>query len=431
MLLLGNWSWTNEGGASAQGGWQPPESCLGAVDLASAAQIASAKAGQPRGVGIFVCTKIPAGWDGAVLASGDLRDAKPDASILSAWKSLTGYQPSGDTLADCLWDHLTAGADPANASACGVLMPETGGSSSLWLGSRIAHKPFVIAGTDPQSQKVRQILRQQLADAKADSLAGKMRSPLTGKIDLRYYLKIADAITEKFAGKNPAKKAALLAVIKPASFDRGDVLVPHNTTLTESWTHADASDISADQTWTEVTAALQIAGNGVTIEPNKGSVGMARCEADLSSSDHYCQLEQSVGGTSVFYYWAPCARFSSSDKTCYLAMQQGGTGAVGIRRIAKFSANWTMLGSGTSGVSVTDASKIVCNGSSISVYSAGTLLETITDTTIAGNTRGGIYVTGNSLTWKVDNWEAGDLGGGGGGSPMTPYYWLMMGAGNL
>jgi hypothetical protein len=384
-------------------------------------------------VGIFVCPEIPAGWDGAVLAQGDIRDARPTAKILAAWKALTGYQPAGDTLADCLWDHLTTGADPDNEAACGVLMPDANGQSTLWLGPRIVSRAFQIGEATPYAAKIRQVLRAQLAAAKTLSLAGNMRSPTTGRPDPRYYLKIADALTEKFAGKNPAKKAALLALIQPASFDAGDVLVPHETTLTETWTHADDTvSISADQTWTEVSGNLQISGNAVQILSTSGDICYGRCEADLSSADHSCQLDQNAAmpETTSSRNWAPAARYSSSANTCYQGKQFGGGSAAGVCRIAKcITGSMTNLGSGTAGSPQAATVKLSCSGSSIAIYSNGTLLETITDTAIATGTRAGIFLQGRQASWSVDNWVAEDLGASS--IIPTPYYRLLAGMDNL
>jgi hypothetical protein len=433
MILLGHWHWANETDALAPPGWNPPATCVGAIDLASAAQIAAAKPGEPRGVGLFVCWGVPAGWDGAVLAGGDLRDERPDAKMLSAWKSLTGYQPAGDTLAECLWDHLTNGADPANRDSCGVLMPDATGQSNLWLGGKIAGRRFQIDEATGYAAKVRNVLKAELAVAKAQSLAGKMLSPKTGQPDLRYYLKIADALAEKFAGKNHAKKAAILEAIRPASFDKDDILVPHETTLTETWTHDDTNDggnISADQTWASVLGLLEIGSNAVRVYDK--DVCHARCEADLSSSDHSCQLEQSLTvATVTARNWAPTVRYSSSANTCYHGKQFAGSSGTGIRRIAKnITGTMTNLGTGTSGNAQNATCKISCDGSSIKIYSAGTLLETITDTSITSGTRCGIFLQGWHADWIVDNWQAEDLGGGGGIIP-TPYYRLMAGMGNL
>jgi hypothetical protein len=429
-VLLDQWRW-NAG--EGEGSWSPPPGCVGAVDLASAAQIAAAKPGQPRGVGIFVCPEIPADWDGAVLASDDIRDAKPTAKILAAWKSLTGYQPAGDSLADCLWDHLTSGADPDNETACGVLMPDARGFSTLWLGTRIVSRAFAIGDATPYAANVRQVLTAQLAAAKAQSRAGKMLSPTTGKADSRFYLKVADALAEKFAGKDPAKKAALLALIKPASFDAGDVLVPHETTLTETWTHADnTGDISADQTWTGLSGTAQIASNAVQIASTSGDICYYRCEADLSSADHACQLDQNTAMTepTTSRNWAPAARYSGSANTCYHGKQFGGSSGNGICRIAKnITGSMTNLGAGTANCPQDATVKISCSGSSIAIYSNGTLLETITDTAIASGTRGGIFLQGRQASWSVDNWVAEDLAVSS--FTPTPYYRLLAGMGNL
>lgn len=419
MLLLGSWLWYVDGDEFATGHWGPPPLCHGAVDLASAAQIAAAEPGQPRGVGLFDCAEIPPGWDGTILSTEDARDARTDGKTLDAWESLTGYRPAGETIVACLWDHLTSGADPENLDACGVLMPDHKLVSTLWLGMPILKRPFRLNDGSLYSAKVMQVLTRDLARSKEQALSGLLISPRTQQPEPDYHLKIADAIAEKYSAGDPALKADVFDAMKPASFDAGDTLQPHETVLTESWTHADGTAISADQTWTEVTGDLQIAGNAVQIVSTSGDVCHARAEADLSSADQYCQLAQSVTSeTTTSRNWAPCVRYASGANTCYHGKQFGGSSGLGIFRPAKnIAGTMTNLGTGTSGVAQNSLKKITCSGSTIAVYSGGVLQESITDTAIDGSTvggrRGGIFLQGRLASWLVDNWEAGDLVTGG------------------
>ena len=53
-----------------------------------------------------------------MLASEDVREARPNAKQFDAWEKLTGYRPQGETVLDLVWDQLTRGSDPANLDRC-------------------------------------------------------------------------------------------------------------------------------------------------------------------------------------------------------------------------------------------------------------------------------------------------------------------------
>jgi hypothetical protein len=87
-----------------------------------------------------------------------------------------------------------------------------------------------------------------------------------------------------------------------------------------------------------------------------------------------------------------------------------GTDSGSVRITKCVTGTYTNLGSGASATtSVPFTLKNECNGSSISSYFGGTLKETITDTSIAAGTRGGLCANPGATLPRFDNWELGDL----------------------
>jgi len=409
FTLLGPWRWY----AAEDGWWGPPAGCRGAIDLASHARILAATPGEPRGVGVFRCESIPADWEGVVLSNEDLRDARPDARTLEAWESCTGYRPAGETLAECLWDHLTQGAGQADdGDRCGMLIPTHRRRLQLWFGSCLRDDPFDIR-THALAPRLRECLSRQLARLRDEALAGRLVSPATGAIDPCHHRRVADALLEKYAGSNPGTKAELFAVIKPSTWASDEGPLAHETILTESFNKADSTTLGPDQTWTEVLGNLQVASNACNVV----SAGVAECagrvESDLSGTDMYCQGDLAVGTTNTSRYAGPSARYASGADTCYQARQLGGASGSGTFQLFKVIAGTsTALGSGSSRAQLA-TKRLECSGTSIAIFSAGSLIETVVDTAIDGATTGGrragLRFRDINTGFTYDAWEAGDL----------------------
>lgn len=408
FTLLGPWRWH----AADEGWWESPEGCRGSIDLASPARLLSARPGAPRAVGIFRCEAIPSDWEGAVLSREDPRDSRPDEGLLAAWESLTGYRPAGETLADCLWDHLTTGADESDPERCGPLLPTHRLRLQLWLGGCLRDEPFDMR-THPFSARVRMWLSRQLARVREEALAGRLVSPASGAIDRDHHRRIADALLEKYAGRDPRAKASLFVRIKPPGWGADEAPLPHETVLTESFDKADSTVLGPDQTWSELTGNLQVTSNACNVVNGGVTDCAARVESDLSGTDIYCQGTLGAGSTSTSRHAGPSARYASAADTHYHARQFGGASGSGTFQLFKVIAGTaTALGSGSSRAQIA-TKRLECSGTSISIFSAGSLAETVVDTAIDGATTGGhraglrIRDLNNGFTY--DNWEAGDL----------------------
>lgn len=410
MLLLSPWRWLDD---ESGGAWGPPPRCRGSIDLTSLTRIAEASPGQARGWGIFLCDEIPVGLTddgGVILASDDLRDARPDGKLLDAWESNLGWRPQGETLADLLWDQLTNGSDPTGIDRNGILVPRVDGRLQLWLGSLVREERFVF-GEHPHTAKLKELLQRQLGQARDLALSGDLIDPLTDEPDVRYHLRLADAMAEKYAGRNPAAKADFFALLKPSTWDRADELQPHATTITDDFNTADSDTFGHNLSWTELSGDWDIVSNQAQMVTNFGSVRFARADSDLSSADHYAQVAV-ISRANPGFLGPICRKDSTSTITCYAGgWPNQNTNPFRIRSYVNGTA--TDLGSGgTAAFSSGDVNKLSCNGSTITLYKNGVSLESVTDTSIASGLRCGLCALDNAGTAGVpalDNFEAGDL----------------------
>lgn len=421
ITLLGNWQVANDEFGTY---WTTPEGCLGAIDLASAAQIEASDPTQPRGLGLFLVDSVPAGWDGATLSSDHPLDAKVDGALLDAWQALTGYRPSGDTVADILYDHMTFGADPAGLDRCLPLLPGLDMQIPLWLGGQMLKSmPFSYGNCD-YSAVVKAVLVNQLAATlnpsgtlnKTTSVGMSVSDVASAPMDDTLALQAADFLCEKYASGSPLTKEQIFDDVKvDAGFTADAELVPHETSLSESFNQADSTTLGPDQAWTEVLGNLQTASNIVQIVSTSGDICMARCNTALSGVDQYAQIDQNLSTeATTTRFWGPACRYSASANTAYVARQFGGSSNVGIFRLAKLIAGtYTNLGTGTSGRPINSTAKIQASGTTITIYVNGSLIETITDSAIDGSTVGGknagFVMQGRQASFSCDNWAAADL----------------------
>jgi hypothetical protein len=412
MLLLSPWLWFDDGNGG--GSWGPPSHCHGSIDLAGAAQISEARPGQPRDWGLFLCDDIPIDlteMGGIVLSDEDPRDARPGGKLLDAWESILGRRPEGDTLADLVWDQFTHGADPSNPERNGMLVPDADGRLQLWLGGLIREEPFVY-GRHPHTEKLKSLIQRQLESARTAARDGKLIDPVTRQPDFEYHRKIADAMAEKYAGKNESSKADLFAELKPQSWLSNEGPLTHATTITDDFTRANTAGVIGNLlTWAQILNALDTVSNAVA---NGGSGvsndGRGRAESDLSSSDNYGQAALTTGTNTSRGCGVSCRNNASNDE-CYSVTVLGSSGA-NVWNLYKVNSSGTktLIGAGPTATYST-AAKVQASGSTIGAYNNGSLVESVTDTTYTTGTRCGIIVLARNSADppRVDNFEAGDL----------------------
>lgn len=199
------------------------------------------------------------------------------------------------------------------------------------------------------------------------------------------------------------------------------------TVVTESWSGADSSTISRDQTWTEYGTDWEVVSNWLTA-PVTGE-GVARLDIDLGT-EHYAEVDvvvaSSTGSTSGFA--GPAVRVSSDGQSYYFFGSHNGQNSFGrqLRRVVGGSS--TRIDTRIDG-NIADCRlrlDVFDDGDGnpvLTCYVDGVEVYTHVDThvnKITGNQRAGVArIAGtDGAAHTFANFEAGDAGR----PPIGTYY---------
>lgn len=412
---LGPWTRQTRGSMTF---YAPPVGVVGCLDLAPLP--VQGVMSEFRPVGLFVTTAAVLPSEYTLIAEGDCREVKSTTRMRDAFLSLTGYAPNGDTLADQIYDCLTDGSDPKGDSAPKPLMPGVNGWLDLHLGghSRILSAKFEWGKPCSRGrghwQKIKQLLRNEFEELFTAAKGGKLK-------DAEHHRRVLDFHCEKYGLKGNDWKELVPTKLQKDVPGR----LKHETTITDDFNRADADALgtgSGGWSWSELAGDCDIVSNVASVQTISGSTGSNnRAETDLSSADHYAQVAATIIGTGGNDGGA-YARLSASAITGYLAVLFR-TGSPYLQIYKVVSGAFTSLSSST-GVTYADGriTKTEANGSTIKGHYHGSEIISITDTAITGNLRTGShgYIVGGSAgAVTFDDFEAADLGGGGGGLLYT------------
>lgn len=394
--ITGPWIWdtTRFGGF-----WRPPAGFAG-LDCRTLAEQGT-RGGTP-GLGVFVSDSVAPATienrsDYQLLGRGNWYDIKPTAKEAARIPRRKDFAPAGDDLCGLILSILTDGADPDGGDGPKPIVPTVEGRVELNLGQRHAER-FRFGKW--YSGIVRDLLRKQFAATWAVN-----RTLARKQLDFecqKYNLDGADDWKQLVP-------AALVADVPGR--------LPHDTTIADDFTRADGSVIGNLLSWTQ-TDVVSGTWSTVSNQANGASAGgatfhLARAESDLSSADHYAQVAV-VALPGSAYYGAVC-RFAPATDTGYLTLLTTVSNKLEIWK--SIAATITSLSSVAASVTLPSTIKGSSNGSTLKSYQGGVELASITDTGVSTGTRTGmIYYTINS---QGDDFEAADLGGGGGGIVYT------------
>lgn len=389
---LGPWQWDGEA-------WNAPTGCVGAVDLRPV-PLQGIAGGEP-GIGLFVLDSRLPGSDYTLLGAGAPGEVQVTAKHRAAWRSLAGFLPQGETLADLLWDHLTRGADPAGDASPKPLLPTLRGSAywhELRLGGPLRNEPFQWGADAETTGRVRGMLRRQFRELFEEANADRLT-------DARQHLRVLDYWCDRL-GVDDWREFV------PSDL-RGDVpgRLKHATTITDDFNRSDSSSLGSSSegwSWTEVGGDFGIASNQLSVNATASdNVMRARAEFDLSSSDQYAQITMTVAGNS-FSYFHPAVRFASAAATLYHGGVRGNSSPqCSIRKVV--TGTTTNLVTGSTFASAPVLCKLTANGSALELFLAGASLLSVTDTSIASGLRTGVAARGSLTTDRADDFSAGDL----------------------
>ena len=394
------WSWN-----AAESCHEPPEGAFAVLDLRPEAE--QARAGQSLGWGFFAWPDMVPGngpniappTDAVTLGYGDCRELLPDTATRDELRLKLGLStnPSGTTLIDCVSDVLGSLADPTGQNGPKPLLPTREGLIEIHLAnhSRVLMQAFDASpmfgnSATGRHNRIRDVIRTDLetaAKAGGPSLVAKVLGGLLDRWGVDY---------SQAAKWRNLMRPALLADMLGKSGGKFNPRKPQ-TSYTDDFNRANGTLGAA---WTAVSGTWSIASNAVT--NGTSGVQAARYESDLSSSDHWATLTQVSGGSASNRVYG-AVRFAAAATTFY-----GGDGTSGGFNLCKVvSGTSTTLASNT-GTTI-DTCETRANGSTISITRTAGSDISLTDTSITGNTRGGMAeCAASGSTGSVDNWSVDD-----------------------
>lgn len=390
----------------------PPDGSSSVLDLRPLSE--QAKLGQSAGWGFFAWPGNRPG-DAIDLGSGDCREIQPTTAQRDELRIKLGLSanPEGTTLVDCLADVLGDKSDPTGATGPKPILPSEGsyeihlpGHSRVWA---LLYDGAEILSANPRGRanKVREVIRSDMRAA-IDAGGPELAAKVLGHVLRRHGY--SDAEVNSGA---PGRRAEWARLFRLADLQRagGNGFRPKRprTSYSESWNGANSGTFGVDLTWTE-----SVPGNTETISNRGATLGQAgfvecRAEHDVSSANHYVQLSivTTTDSTGENHQVGPAARYSSSAKTYYTFRWLANS----MTLMKVVSGSYTDL----STLSEIPASRPVtfrvdCNGSTIKGFQNSIEKRSVTDTSITGNTRGGIYWYDNSSLFniEVDDWVIDD-----------------------
>lgn len=403
--------------------YAPPESCVSWIDLRRRSEMASL--GQV-GCGFFTMPSgwsIPSGyhWLAENQGPGDCRSLYLTARDQAAWLSLLGANPTrtaSTTLIDALDETLTTLADPTGESGPVPLVPESGEGPPavahivLAGHSIVRRKELAIGGN--WWKKLVALHQRELDDAATRDSSDKLWRKRLGDLSRKYFgahddvrgnQLVSQRLKRDRAPSNPdARQADRIFARKP------------ETSYTESFNGSDSSTLGVDLTWSEIAESWSNVSNAGQFDGNGTATdGFARAEHDVSSADHYAQTTLAVRDTGfAFQSMGVACRFASSVTTAYVSVVDFFDG----RKLWKFlSGTVTELAASGTATSFPCAFRVTASGSTISAKHDATQYASVTDTSISGNTRGGLYAFWGSASMvypQFGDWIIADL--------TTPYY---------
>lgn len=387
---IGPYVWSKT--ADVGGGWVLPAGAVSGIDLRPVGQSAESgrRSGATSGRVLFASSRPPKVMprDYRHLCTGGL-----DEPITARTAKRINRAASDGTLADAIMVALIHNADPSGDASPKPLMPGQGRQLKLCCGGHAVDRKLRLSGREWDS--VRAVIRRDM-----DEVLAQVES---GVVSEEHSRKCLDYAFRKLSLRGDEWRYLLSTDGRRKC--RGPL--PHSTTITESFNKADSSTLGPDLTWTETSGDLLISSNTV-IENGQDGYGEARAESDVSGSDHDSQIDVSwtYSGSNDDNARA-MARFSSSARTHYVSII-GRSTAPGIRLGKRLSGTFTELGS-PSGSTGTDGDTLHCrcSGSTIeAILNTDSAEHSVTDTSITGNTRGGVACQNAGV---LDDFQLADL----------------------
>ncbi|MCC7484560.1 MAG: hypothetical protein IT529_06180 [Burkholderiales bacterium] len=400
--------------------WSPPDGVLAAIDMRPIPAQASEASVPGPAVGLFATPDaIGLGADYRLIGSGGaLADIVPPERDRAVLASAFGVRRvDGTTLAEWMYSALTVHADPTGETAVRPLMPTRRGMLEACGVRRrfrldLPEALPVIATLQAEYRALRQAARDgQLGAVRRGGGAARFEP------DPEFHRRVLDGWGEKFGLANPQD------VCIPSDLPR-ETRLPHATTITESFNKSNSTTLGPDLTWAELENNLEVYSSQCR-QVNTFVTASARADSDLSSSDHYAQIDTvNQAAYNGMSSGVIARKDSTSTATYYLYRLYYSDGTTfALQAFKVISGTATQLGSNYvlgASISNPDTVRVQCDGSTISGQHNGTERHSVTDTAISGNTRCGVRLSDHAINTAVDDFEAGDLAAASASLPPIP-----------
>ena len=426
---LASWEWETVAGPSH---WRAPAGAVAAIDLRSlSAQGTPGPTAAGSGFFGFNATQTLPGAE----YFGDDLTANLNLNRRNAWRNKLSIATALDNtrLVDVLAETLGQKATPGGNVRAKPVIPTSAGRIEIWAGTKVFDRDFGGTGDVcwPNIQAMHQddyrsVRLRCLAFANAienctegdGSLAARTCSLFafrngvtfaTAKTTLAQrfrdkFKRYLGGLTRKYRRWTMARQLFIPADLT----DEGEL--PPETTITDDFTRADGDTIGNQLTWTEVAGDWDTASNAASLTTFGTDARTARAESDLSSDDHYSQtVITGLGAGTNDCLAGPVARFDAAANTGYWTFAYQFDDKIYLRKIVTGTPT-NLVAAVAITLSIPEAYKVECDGSTITGYQAGvSRIGPTTDSAIAGNTRCGIGGYKSTGSVVVDDFEAADL----------------------
>ena len=409
FYYIGRWEWYQEVDAKAQVTgfvyWRcPGGNCAGLIDLRSIPQMSMA-GGTPEGYGFFVYEEPQ--LNPSLYYIGNSLNYPLNVSQKQWIEANLGLVQiiTQSTILDVLYtDLLILNGDPTGLDRWKPLRGSLKTGVNLYLANELV-KREELTQDHIVFQCTIEVFRADYTRLKAEGVSIEhLRKVIGGKM-LSLYGRMGDDLLYP-----------LLGVALEDAWDKP------STTITESFPGT-SDTFGGDLSWTEVDGDWDnVSDEGalytIGIAPSGGAAD-ARADSDLSSADHYAQVAlTALEHLAANHYTVAGAasRFSASAETFYTmeVYDPGGEGSK-ARRMEKVVAGTETVIAGPHDMSFSlpITLKSQANGTAIKGFIGAVEYYSITDSSISGNLRAGLFGflddqgTNNGL--KLDNFEAADL----------------------
>lgn len=392
----GPWRWVADDDVPH---WAPPAGCVGAIDLRSLPEMATAgkSAGTLSGVGLFaVRGTLASEFD--LLGSGAAHGIKASRKLRDAIPARRGFVVQGDDLLSLARSLLMDGSDPTGQEFAKPLIPGADGKIRFELGPLCRHRELKASSLKATYwSNVRDVLRADFEGCFRDAKAGRLS-------DDQQHRRILDATCEKY-GLDDWRELVPEALIKDV-----EGRLPHATTYSDDFNRADATGLGSG--WSnQVGPGFDISGNQARGTNASAAATRSRFDSDVSSADHEASADLvSLGATTNSA--GVLARFAAAADTHYLWIWRNTTNP--RRRVLKLiSGTGNLLASDNTAPSLTANLRIFPDGSSLTVYVDGVQVSglDVTDTSISSGTRGGMQGLASTMSGDrsvLDNYLIAD-----------------------